>query len=178
MKSGWLLTIFVNSLSQVIVDVLIKMRMGLTDEQILASDMRLIAGGDDTLQTFPETFDVSAYYVKAKELGVVLEEFVVHKSFHGCSFFSTKFMNRGGIWEYYPLRFTKHIAKLKTTKLDDLACALSSHMINYCWDVKRFTFFEKMYMKLRKDNPLLFPLTFLKSRQYLQFKSKGAELAC
>ena len=177
MKSGWLLTIFCNSMAQVAVDTLIKMRLGLSDSQITSKDNLIIAGGDDVLQTF-NGVDTEQYLLQAKLLGFELEEFIEHESFDGCEFFSHVFQYHEGIWKYKPVRFTKHIAKLATTKMDDLACALGSHMINYCWDRKRYSFFDKMFRHFRKQYPDKFPITYLKSMNYWRFKVKGYEANC
>jgi len=171
------LTIFVNSLSQLAFDLLVKIRMGYTDEQILAKDMTIIAGGDDTLQTFPDNFDLDKYVKIAGELGFKLD-FKVHDSFEGCEFFSTVFTTTSaGILQYKPVRFTKHIEKLKRVKSDDIAPALASAMINYCWDEPKFNFFHKMYRTLRQSSPAKFPLSLLKNYQYLRYVSKGFESA-
>jgi hypothetical protein len=176
MKSGWLLTIFVNSMAQLVCDTLIKVRMGLSNDVILSPSCRMVVGGDDTLQKFPDNFDLEAYYQQASLLGVVLEPFEIHKSFNGCSFFSTRFRYQEGVWAYFPMRFTKHIAKLRKTKVDDLPMALASHMYNYCWDNKRFTWFERMFKKFRKEQPELFALNLCKPQLSLKLASKGAEL--
>lgn len=66
---------------------------------------------------------------------------------------------------------------MATVKVEDLAGCLASHMTNYCWEHDHYVFFERMYMSMRKDYPDLFPVTLIKSQRYLQFKSKGYELA-
>jgi len=176
MKSGWVLTIWVNSLAQIVVDTMIKVRMGLTVEQICSPAYKIIAGGDDVLQTFPEGFDVELYREVASTFGFGLTEFVKHDSLNGAEFFSNTLYKKSGVWQYKPVRFTKHIAHMVTVKKEDLAGCLASHMSNYCWDYEHFKFFERMYVDMRSTYPDLFPLKFLKSQRYLQFKSKGCEL--
>lgn len=176
MKSGWVLTIWVNSLAQVVVDTMIKVRMGLTNEQISSNAYRIIAGGDDVLQTFPDGFDTEEYRRVAKTFGFDLAEFVKHDTIDGAEFFSNTLYKRSGVWQYKPVRFTKHIAHMATVKKEDLAGCLASHMSNYCWDFEHFKFFENMYVSMREVYPDLFPLKFLKSQKFLQFKSKGCEL--
>jgi len=148
--------------------------MGCSDSLIMDPDCEIIAGGDDVVQSFPETFDLPRYVEVAKTLGFELE-MKEHKNFHGVEFFSTLFKLDNGIWKYYPVRFSKHIAKLRTTKYEDLPMALSSHMINYCWDTKRFMFFQKMFTDLRRENPSLFPLNLSHNMELLRYKSKGYE---
>jgi hypothetical protein len=175
MKSGWLLTIFVNSLAQIVCDVLIKMRMGVSDEDILSKDHYMIAGGDDVLQTFPENFDTKRYISEAKKLGLVLEPFIEHESFDGCEYFGTKYRFDEGVWKFKPVRFTKHIEALRRVKIEDLPCALASHMLNYTWDKSRFSFLEKTFRNFRKTHPQIFTLNFLKSRRELEYKVLGLE---
>ncbi len=175
MKSGWLLTIDVNTISQIALDVLIKVRMGLTDKEILSCG-KIVAGGDDVLQSFPDKFDTKKYLVTAEELGFKLSDFEVTKTFDGCEFFSNRFTKLDGVWTFKPERFSKHIEKLKTCKFEDLPQALASHMYNYAWDKKRFDFFVNMYKKLRKDHPNTFPVHLLKTAKQLQFKLMGCEV--
>jgi hypothetical protein len=176
MKSGWVLTIWVNSLAQIVVDTMIKVRMGLTKEQICSKPYTIIAGGDDVLQTFPDGFNTMEYIRVGGTFGFVLTEFEIHESLDGAEFFSNTLFKRAGIWQYVPVRFTKHIAHLATVKVEDLAGCLASHMSNYCWDHDHFRFFERMFMNMRENYPDMFPLKLLKSQRYLQFKSKGCEL--
>jgi len=164
-----------NSLAQLVVDVLIKTRLGLTDKQLSDDDFITIAGGDDMLQTFPDDLSMEKYLDEAAKLGLSLEEFKINANFNGCEYFGSHFKRRSGIWEYHPVRFSKHIENLRTTKLCDLAPALSSHMINYCWHDKRFAFLHKIYTDMRKNHPNEFPLTYLKTKKYLRYKCKGME---
>jgi len=176
MKSGWLMTIDFNSIGQLVVDNLIKFRLGWTDEMILAE--KIVVGGDDVLQTFPAGFDTTKYIEVGKGLGFDLAPFEFTKTFDGCEFFSTRFHKRDGVWTFKPERFTKHIAKLRTNKLEDLASALSSHMMNYAWDNSKFRVFENMYRALRKEHPGHFPASLLKTQRQLQYKLTGAETDC
>jgi hypothetical protein len=175
MKSGWLLTIFGNSVGQLVPHVIALKRLGHTAVEILSECFKILAGGDDTLQTFPHGYDVQTYVDSMKTVGFSIE-IKRHESFIGCEFFSNNFVMRDGVIAFIPVRFTKHIEKLKRVKNEHLAMALSSAMINYCWD-KRFEIFDKMYMHLRKKDPLNFPLNLRKSRMLLRFKCKGMECA-
>jgi hypothetical protein len=123
----------------------------------------MIAGGDDVLQTFPENFDTKRYISEAKKLGLVLEPFIEHESFDGCEYFGTKYRFDEGVWKFKPVRFTKHIEALRRVKIEDLPCALASHMLNYTWDKSRFSFLEKTFRNFRKTHPQIFTLNFLKS---------------
>jgi len=177
MKSGWFMTIAANSIGQLALHVLTMLRMGHSAEQILSRDYAIVVGGDDVLQTFPKTFSTEDYRQKLSELGFVVSDFKIHKQFNGCEFFSNEFKLEDGVWQYHPTRFTKHVAHLRVTKMADMGAALSCHMLNHVWNAKRFKFFEEMFQALRKKNPDLFPLTFLKSRQRLQYKVLGLESA-
>jgi hypothetical protein len=176
MKSGWLLTIFVNSICQIVLDVLIKMRLGWTDEKVLDAGNVLVAGGDDTFQKFLEPVDLEQYKDEARKLGFELE-FKTHTQFEGSEFFSNVFRKIDGVMGFIPVRITKHLEKLKRVKSADLSMALSSAMINYCWESRTFSFFERMYRDLRKSNPEGYPLSLMKSRNYLRYKCKGMEVA-
>jgi V8-like Glu-specific endopeptidase len=175
MKTGWKLTIFVNSLAQLVVDVLIKCRMGCSDDLILSLLMDIVVGGDDVLQKFPNGFDTALYVEKALELGCELEPFSVEPSLDGAEFFSNKLFKRDGIWIFLPERFTKHVAHVATTKRSDLASALGSHMQNHCWDSRKYNFFAKMFRHFRKLHPEEFPLAHYKTMMQLRYRSKGAE---
>jgi len=174
MKSGWLLTIFGNSVSQVALDILVKIRMGMTDVEILNTGNVNVAGGDDTLQSFTERVILAEYKMKAAALGFEIE-FKEHDKFLGSEFFSNVFKDCSGVIGFEPVRTTKHLEKLKRVKAADLPMALSSAMINYCWTEKHFNFFQRMYKHFRKINPTLYPLHLLKSRVYLRYKCKGLE---
>jgi hypothetical protein len=176
MKSGWLLTIDVNSICQLLLDNLVKIRMGETDKQILADP--IVAGGDDTLQSFREDFDKTKYLAVAKSLGFEMSPFEEHKNFNGCEFFSTRFYLKDGTWTFKAQRFTKHVKALRTTKLKDLASALSSHMVNHVWDTNKYNFFKNMFMTLRKSHPDDFPLAFMIQQKQLQYRVLGCEAAC
>jgi len=175
MKSGWFMTIDYNSMSQIVLDVAIKIVMGYSDDEICK--MKIVAGGDDVLQQFPKGFDKKKYISIAADLGFELSDFEVTKSFDGCEFFSNRFHKRDGVWTFVPERFTKHVEKLRKVKLDDLSGALSSHMMNFAWNTKKFAYFEKMYKVLRKEHPDKFPLSRLVSQRMLQNKLTGCEIA-
>jgi len=177
MKSGWLLTIAANSIGQLALHVLTMIRMGTPISDIRSKDFGIVVGGDDILQTFPESFDVEQYRKEMGDLGFDVTDFHIHKSFAGCEYFSTKFFVKDGAWTYLPTRFTKHVAHLKCTKLDDLANALACHMLNHVWDSPKFRFFDTMFRAFRKQHPDKFPLNLLKSAQQLKYKVLGLESA-
>jgi len=177
MKSGTLMTIDVNSIGQVAVDNLVLMRMGYTDKQIL-NDFIIVAGGDDVLQSFPEEFDTETYLKIAKQLGFELSDFEITKSFNGCEFFSNRFYITQGIWQFKPVRFTKHIYNLRKTTLDNLAMSLSSHMLNVSWDREKYAFYERMYRDFRKEYPALFPVKLVHSIKHNQYKLIGVDVDC
>lgn len=174
MKSGFFLTIDANSIGQLNIDYLIKIRMGETDAQILADTV--VAGGDDMLQTFRPKFDVERYKSEAHRLGFEID-FEHYDSFEGCEFFSHRFKRLDGVWTYTPERFTKHVMNLRTCKLEELASSLSSAMTNWVWDKKRFAFFNNMFRNLRKEYPEHFDLKFCRSNMQLRYKVLGCEAA-
>jgi len=176
-KSGWFMTIAANTIGQLALHVLAALRTGCTAEQLLSPDFAIIAGGDDVLQTFPKSFKTEKYREELGSLGFVVSDFKTHKQFDGCEFFSNELRKEDGAWTYHPTRFTKHVAHLRVTKREDLASALSSHMLNHVWNRKKFAFFEEMFQEFRKDDPLGFPLVFLKSRTRLQYQVLGLESA-
>jgi hypothetical protein len=177
MKSGWFFTIGGNSIGQLALHVLALLRMGVPASEIKSEAFDIVVGGDDILQTFPEEFDVDRYKREMSDLGFEVDDFHIHKEFAGCEFFSNRFFHKDGAWTYQPTRFTKHVAHLKRTKLDDLANALSCHMLNHVWDSSKFKFFDTMYRNLRKEHPDKFPLNLLKSQQQLKYKVLGLESA-
>jgi len=177
MKSGWFMTIAANSIGQLAVHVLAMLRLGYTAEQIMSPEFAIIVGGDDVLQTMPQSFDTEKYRGALMDLGFDVSDFKVLKQFDGCEFFSNTLSRQEGVWTFHPTRFTKHVAHLKVTKMADLASALSSHMLNHVWNKKKFAFFEEMFREFRKEHPEDFPLVFLKSRQRLQYKVLGLESA-
>jgi hypothetical protein len=172
MKSGWLMTIDFNSLGQIAVDFLVKIRMGWSDEAILADT--IIVGGDDVLQTFPDGTDLKKYIEEAAKLGFQLSDFEI-TDFDGCEFFSARYYRRHGAWTYEFVRWTKHIMNLRTNKLEVLPSALSSAMLNHVWNKRRFSFLETMYRDMRKKYPELFTLNYLKPRESLIYEVLGCE---
>jgi len=177
MKTGWFLTIFINSVAQLVVDVMAKVRMGQTDSQIQSPQMAIIVGGDDVLQKFSVEFNLDHYMAAAMQVGIKMEPFEVHDSMNGVEFFSNELLVRDGVWIFLPQRFTKHIAHLATSKRSELAGSLNSHMTNHCWDGKKYNFFKKMFMHFRENHPEDFPLKFLQPVMLLRYKSKGYESA-
>jgi len=174
-KSGWLCTIDFNTICQIALHVLILMRMEKSDAEILGKLYAIIAGGDDTVQNIPEGFDTERYCQESGDLGVEME-LNIRDNWEGVGYFSTElFDTKSGVIKYRPARFTKHIEKMKRCKDENLAMALSSAMINYCWDNKRFKIFDRLYREFRKERPQLFPLNLLKTQQCLQYHSKGYE---
>lgn len=173
MSSGWLFTILANTVGQLAVDILVKIRMSFEDDFILNGNDEVF-GGDDAQQTM-DGIDTDEYIVKAGEMGLPLEPFQKRESFDHSEFYSTIFWKEDGIWKYKPVRFTKHIYSLMYTKLEDLPQALVSHMANYCFDTKRFRYFERMFAAFRKNDPVAFDNKLLKTQLEVQFSVKGCE---
>jgi len=175
MKSGWVGTILANSMSQIFVHLLALVRMGYSDEQILSPAFNMMAGGDDTLQTIPDDFDVDRYLREHAILGIKITEHQVHNCMEGAEYFSTKLNLVKGVITFRPCRFTKHIYSLLNTNLTYLGQALVSHMNNYCWDYDKFAVFKKIYEKFRADHPELVDHSLFREGQYWRYKSKGYE---
>ena len=178
MKSGWVLTFHGNSIGQLICDVMTKIRMGIARAEMLRKSYVIVAGGDDVLQSFPDKFDLERYKEESKNLGIPLGEFEVKPSFDGVEFFSNELRKGPMGWEYHPTRFTKHVEKLKRTKKEHLAAALSCHMLNHVWNVDRYKFFRSLFIGMRAEAPNDFPLSYLKTRSQLIAAVKGFEDDC
>lgn len=176
MKSGWFLTIVVNSMAQITLNTLVLMRLGCTDEEILDKH-KIVAGGDDVLQTL-DGIDLVEYAKIAARLGMPIEEFVERESFAKCEFFSHEIMldELTGSWKFLPVRFSKHIENLKKVKTEDLPQALRSAMGNWRWGRKEFDFFENMYKSFRLKEPAVFPLSNLETRQRWINRQLGYEV--
>jgi len=172
MKSGWFGTIAFNSIAQVVVDVTVKVLIGMTDSEIY--ELAIVAGGDDVNQDLTGV-DMVKYLSTAKDLGVEME---IHEKedLEHSEYFSNDIrrddMDR---LTFHPKRFTKHIEHMKTVKLDDLANALCSHMENYRHEKDRFVLLENVYHELRNTHPAQFPINMLKSRDQLIAKQYGYE---
>jgi hypothetical protein len=171
MKSGWFLTITINTMAQIAIDVMTQMRLGRSDEQILASP--IVAGGDDVNQD-PSGMDKERYVAAAADLGVKME---IHEreDLEHSEFFSSDIRRGPEGLEFHPKRWSKHIEHLKIVKVEHLADALGSHMENYRHSAAKFKLLEDMYHKMRETHPGLFPIEKLKSRQYLIAKQYGYE---
>lgn len=173
MKSGWFMTIAQNSMAQLVVHVMTCIRLGLTNEEILA--LAIVAGGDDVNQE-PVPQGVEAYVAAAAELGVEMEIHQRDSLYHSEYFSSDLRMGKEGP-EFFPKRWTKHIEHLKVIKRDCLGGALVSHMANYRHDVAKFDLLQKMYHALNEKHPGDFPLNQLVSRNLLLAKQYGYEHA-
>ena len=173
MISGCFGTITFNSIAQLIIDTMVKMRLGYTDEDILDT-MAIIAGGDDVEQDL-EGVDLPKYIAESAILGIETE---IHKrdDLEHSEYFSNDIRRDDhGRFMFFPKRFTKHIEHLRTVKLEDLSNALCSHMGNYRHHKERFLFLENVYHELREKHPAHFPLGVLKSRKTLLDTQYGYE---
>lgn len=173
MKSGWFMTIAVNSIAQLNVHVITCIRLGMSDEEILA--LRIFAGGDDVNQE-PVPAGVEAYVAEAAKLGVEMEIHERESIYHSEYFSNDLRMGKEGP-QFFPKRWTKHIEHLKVVKLEDLGDALCSHMENYRHDVEKFNLLNKMYLNLHEKHPHEFPIKRLQSRSLLLAKQYGYEAA-
>ncbi len=173
MKSGSLLTIDINSISQLCLDIIIKMRMGWDDKQIMSDP--IVVGGDDVIQSFPDDMDYDSYLREAKTLGFELPAFKVNDSFEGVEFFSNHFYKEAGVWKFRPERFTKHVQNLRKVKIGDLASALNSAMLNHAWDDEKYDFFSTMFLEMKKNYPADFPIHLLVNKETLRYRLLGFE---
>jgi len=173
MKSGWFGTILYNSIAQLACHIMTCIRLGLSDDDILA--IAIVAGGDDVNQD-PAGLDVDAYTEASRQLGVKM---VIHEreDLEHSEYFSNDIRKGPEGLAYFPKRWTKHIEHLKTVKLEHLGNALVSHMENYRHDADKFALLEKLYHDLRESHPEHFPVSELNSRQYLLAKQYGYESA-
>jgi len=181
MKSGWYLTITCNSLAQLILDILCKIRMGFSDDEICSPTFQIIVGGDDVLQSFPVGFNQQEYFAQMGLLGIDLKmnEIKNHKSMDGAEFFSNRFeLTRSGVVNTHPVRMAKHVYGLTTTKQKDLADALISHMANHVFSARHFKFFEDMYIHFNSVDHTTFPLSKLVQRRVIIARVRGYELFC
>jgi len=172
MKSGWFMTIAINSIAQLVVHVDACITLGLQDEQILSTP--IFVGGDDVNQQPLEGVTVEEYVEAAAKSGVDME---VHErdSLEESEYFSNDIrMNEEG-FTFHPKRWTKHIEHLKVVKIEDLGDALCSHMENYRHDVEKFNLLTKMYLNMQDQYPAQFPTSRLRSRELLVAKQRGYE---
>jgi len=176
-KSGIYMTIDMNSINQQLTDIIVAIRLGLKNEQIMK--FIFAAGGDDTLSYVPpehrEQWD-SKYKELCESLGVEVGEAEKHPGFNGVEYFSHYLRFNGRNWTYKPVRFTKHIMNLIYTEDSSLRQALCSHMINHCWSERgEFEFFYNAYLHFHRLNPMDFPLKYLKDKFELQHNVAGLE---
>lgn len=176
-KSGIYMTIDMNSINQQLTDIMVAMRLGLSNEQI--RKFIFAAGGDDTMSFIPkEHRDLwdSKYMEYCEHLGVEVRQAESYNGFDGVEFFSHHLKHNGRSWTYKPVRFTKHIMNLIYTKDDNLPQALVSHMLNHCWSDKgEFEFFYDAYLHFHELLPEFYPLKNLKDKRELQNSVAGLE---
>jgi len=172
MKSGWFNTISGNSLGQVICHVMSLMMMGYSAEEI-QRDFVFMAGGDDVLQRFPKNFDREKYFSMMKNLGIVVTERKTHASMEGVEFFSNKFTKKDGVVQTIPVRFSKHVLTLLYTDEKNLAQTIQSHLTNYCFSSRHFTWFAKLWNLKAKERPDLFKDWTLPTRDSIRFRVLG-----
>jgi hypothetical protein len=164
MKSGWFLTIVGNSVMQLVHNNMILMKLGYDDDYILSK--RIVVGGDDVEQE-PACDDIETYIAMSKDLGIVME-IEEREGLEFSEYFSADLRyDDQKRWRFLPQRFGKHVEHMLTVKKENLASALSNYMGDHRHDEDKYNFFLKMFHKLRKGNPGLFPLSFVKSRQAL-----------
>jgi len=174
MKSGWFMTIDANTFAQIVLNTLALMRCGVSDDDIL-NKFDMVAGGDDDLDSFPDGFDTDQYYAAIKDMGIDVEPDTITTGLIGNEFYSNTFrLDPSGVVSFHPVRFTKHIYKLRLNKLEDLPQALNSHMQNYCWSPKQFRLFESMYAYV--INKYNLPDVGSRSMIYWRYKNKGLEI--
>jgi len=173
MKSGWFMTIGVNSIAQIAVHVMVCIRLGMTDDEIL--NLPIIAGGDDVNQA-PVPAGKEAYLAESQKLGIAME---IHErsDLYESEYFSSDLRMGDQGPEFYPKRWTKHIEHIKTIRKEHLADALVSHMENYRHHVGKFNLLVKMYLSLEEKYPAEFPKSKLVSRDLLLARQYGYEHA-
>jgi len=174
MTSGSVITIAANSVGILVVDVVAKITMGLSNEYI-TQRCRTRVGGDDKTQSVPLDFDEKVYVAEMQKMGFEVHEAEVHPTMVGASFFSWKFGGDNIMPTWVPSRFTKHVISLQKTKLEDLPQALCAHMRNWCHDRKRFEWFWQAYFRGKEEYPELFDIVKLTDRKDLIQYLRGNE---
>ncbi|QJZ28415.1 hypothetical protein 1 [Forsythia suspensa luteo-like virus] len=170
MPSGWFATILYNSIAQLVIHVLICMRAGMSDDDIVA--LPFVAGGDDTLQE-PVPCGVDKYIELGAELGVKMT-IDQYNSITEAEFFSTDLRKgpKGPI--FFPRRWTKHIEHLLRVKEEHLLDALSSHMENYRHHPEKFNILADMFQRVKQECPAQADKSF-RSRDLLVSLQYGEE---
>jgi len=70
---------------------MVMIRLGYTNEQILAPENAVIVGGDDVIQCRPVDFDETKYIAEAALMGIEMAAFEHSEDLNGIEFFSNTF---------------------------------------------------------------------------------------
>jgi hypothetical protein len=176
MKSGWYLTISINSFCQFAIHCMTAFRSGWTESDLDDDENAFGSGGDDVLQNFRKDVNVQEYLSNMNLLGVHIKEHKLLNGMEGAEFYSNVFSRVGGAVHTVPVRFTKHVYSLGLVKDEHLASALVNHMKNYCFSPKHFYLFKKMFDRLREVRPDLIGSAVFHSREWLCNEVLGVEL--
>lgn len=178
-KSGAVVTISLNSEAQLFLHILALIRMGYSNADILSPQFTFGAGGDDTIQNIPVSWDekvIDRYLRITAELGSKVKEYKVTDSMEGAEFFSAEFRQvQGQHWSCDPMNFEKTWTNLRNIGLDDLGASLQSAMISTATEPKRQSLFRSIYLKLHDACPYSAPLKHLKSPEFLRCWDLGWE---
>lgn len=126
MKSGLVVTITDNGISQVALHLLASYRQGLYPERILAT-------GDDTIQAAPK--NEKEYVEQLQRAGCVVKEYGIGDDFMGFS------ITRDG---FYPKYLGKHLMSLRLQKEEFLRDALDGYMRIYACNPEMVEFFQEL----------------------------------
>jgi len=166
-KSGSVVTISLNSEAQLFLHLLTLIRLRVSDQDICSAKYRFIVGGDDTLNLFPDSFDVSAYVETMRQLGCKLDEPKIHDGLEGAEFFSWRFSKHEDYgWVGVPVRFDKHFSTLLMNVKDEfLDQALGQQAELYAFAPEVFHFLTRIHRELGLDPKTRVSLETARQRQ-------------
>jgi len=151
-KSGYLLTWFVNSLNQLIDHVEVLLRMGVPASEIVPNrKYKMLSFGDDAANVFPKTFPFQDYREKVNSITPIGDWQVHSESLDGFEFCSNVLVKVPGGWGMKPVRFTKHVMNYNVMDPKSRIQAVMSYLREYCYDEPRFNFWLSLFIDLEGD---------------------------
>jgi hypothetical protein len=151
-KSGKLLTWFINTLNQLIDHVEALLTMGVPEKDIIENDLyRVAIFGDDAANIFPKNFDRNRYREIIHSITPIGDWHEHANSLEGFEFCSNVFVKIDGKWGMKPVRFTKHVMNYHVMDPKDRKQALQSYLRDYCYDIKRWNFWLQLYINAGYD---------------------------
>jgi len=139
-KSGGFLTLHGNAIMNACVDILAKLRLGYTEEEIKAEVVRSF--GDDVIQTKPRKVELEVYLNELASCGVIVKPDedmlgvgVSGRKFCGHKIVETEVCGRR-TFGLVPERLGKHLINLVTAPEETAFDTLSSMKLNWVTDFK------------------------------------------